>query len=101
MHLDLLVRRAAWLRTSLLTAAALAASFAGGCSAPKPGVYALERFDTVSPYARSFGLDAAQACEAARRALLSHGYLVQRFSGELVDGRKSFQPSADVHVEIE
>jgi hypothetical protein len=44
---------------------------------------------------------AAQTCEAARRALLSHGYLVQRSNAELVDGRKSFQPSVDTHVEID
>ena len=68
---------------------------------PQPLVYSQEKFDTVSRHARSFGVPAAQTCEAARRALLSHGYLVQRSNAELVDGRKSFQPSVDTHVEIE
>lgn len=64
-------------------------------------VYSQEKFDAVSRHARSFAVPAAQTCEAARRALLSHGYLVQRSNAELVDGRKSFQPSMDTHVEIE
>jgi hypothetical protein len=101
MPIVLPVRCPAWLRLSNLSALILVAALAGGCSTAKPGVYSLEKFDTVSPYSRGFGLAAAQTCEAARRALLSHGYLVQRLSGELVDGRKSFQPSPDVHVEIE
>jgi len=87
------------LLASLLTS--LFAAVAAGCSTPKPVVYSLERFDAVSQHARSYGLTAAQTCDAARRALLSHGYLVQRFTSEQVDGRKSFQPSSDVHVEIE
>jgi hypothetical protein len=91
----------AGVRIPLLTASIVAAFVAAGCSAPKPTGYALEQFDTVSSYARRFGVAAGQTCEAARRALLSHGYLVQRFSAELVDGRKSFQPSPDVHVEID
>jgi hypothetical protein len=64
-------------------------------------VYSLEHFDTSRRHARTFGLPAGQTCESARRALLSHGYLVQRSSVEQVDGRKSFQPSPDAHVEIE
>lgn len=74
---------------------------AAACSTEKPFVYHQEKFDTVSRHSRSFPVSAAQTCEAARRALLSHGYLVQRSNAELVDGRKSFQPSADTHVEIE
>ncbi len=79
----------------------LAAGLAAGCATDRPLVYAQEKFDSVSRHARSFGVSAAQTCEAARRALLSHGYLVQRSNAELVDGRKSFQPSVDTHVEIE
>jgi hypothetical protein len=79
----------------------LVAGVVAGCASDKPLVYSQEKFDTVSRHARSFGVPAAQSCEAARRALLSHGYLVQRSNAELVDGRKSFQPSVDTHVEIE
>ena len=44
--------------------------------------------------------------ETARRVFWimdngSHGYLVQRLNPEAVEGRKSFQPSDDIHVEIE
>ena len=93
------LRRA--LSQRLLLPALLAAGIAAGCANDKPLVYSQEKFDTVSRHARSFGVPAAQTCEAARRALLSHGYLVQRSNAELVDGRKSFQPSVDTHVEIE
>ena len=75
--------------------------FAAGCSTEKPFVYSQESFDTVSRHSRGFPVSAAQTCEAARRALLSQGYLVQRSTAEVVDGRKSFQPSIDNHVEIE
>jgi hypothetical protein len=74
---------------------------AAGCASDRPMVYSQEKFDAVSRHARSFAVPSAQTCEAARRALLSHGYLVQRSNAELVDGRKSFQPSLDTHVEIE
>jgi hypothetical protein len=79
----------------------LAVGTVAGCASDRPLVYSQEKFDPVSRYARSFGESAAQTCEAARRALLSHGYLLQRATAELVDARKSFQPSADTHVEIE
>ena len=43
----------------------------------------------------------AQTCEAARRALLSQGYLISAANADLVTGRKNFQPAAEVHVEVE
>ena len=76
-------------------------ALAAGCAADRPKVYSQERFDSESRHSRTYGVSAAQTCEAARRALLSNGYLVQRASGELVDGLKRFQPSVDTHVEIE
>lgn len=88
-------------RPLLLAAVFTACLLSTACSTDKPLVYTAESFGTVSRHARSFSVPAAQTCEAARRALLSHGYLVQRSNAELVDGRKSFQPSADTHVEIE
>ena len=41
-----------------------------------------------------------EACEAARRALLSQGYVVTRAETRLVQGAKRFQPEGEVHVEI-
>ena len=84
----------------LLAAAALAA--VAGCAAPiEPGVYSREMFDASSPHYRAFPMPVADACEAARRALLSNGYVVGRANADGVSGRKSFQPAADTHVEIE
>jgi hypothetical protein len=40
------------------------------------------------------------ACEAARRALLSQGYLIATAKSDVVEGRKSFQENAQTHVEI-
>ena len=83
-------------------AVVITSSLTGGCAgAREPEVYSLEKFDTATYHAKTFETSAAQTCEAARRALLSHGYLVQRLNPEAVEGRKSFQPSDDIHVEIE
>lgn len=90
-----------FLRAPVLVPAALAGVLLAGCSADRPMVYSQEKFDTASRHARSFGVAADQTCEAARRALLSHGYRVQRSNAELVNAHKSFQPAADAHVEIE
>jgi hypothetical protein len=80
----------------------IASCLAAGCiSTLEPVVYRLERFDANTYHARGFEVPGPQCCEAARRALLSHGYLVQLPNLELVKGRKSFQPSGDIHVEIE
>ncbi|MGE0799509.1 MAG: DUF2242 domain-containing protein [Lautropia sp.] len=98
------VPRARIMPVGRLIAGALVAVALIGCSSSPPrasGPNYHETFDSASPHARAFPLAAAATCEAARRALLSHGYVVTRASGELVNGRKSFQPSADSHVEIE
>lgn len=79
----------------------LGAAVAGGCAGPGARVYSQEKFDGESLHARSFAVPAAQACEAARLALLGNGYLVQQASAQGVDGRKRFQPAPDAHVEIE
>ncbi|HYC41720.1 MAG TPA: DUF2242 domain-containing protein [Noviherbaspirillum sp.] len=60
-----------------------------------------EDFASTDVHAHSFpGTDKA-TCEAARRALLSQGYVIHEATAALVRGRKNFQPSADVHVQIE
>lgn len=88
-------------RGTRLCAVMLAAALLAGCVGTGPAVYSQERFDAHDLHSRSFSVPAGQACEAARRALLANGYLVQRSSADGVDGRKSFQPAADSHVEIE
>jgi hypothetical protein len=40
------------------------------------------------------------SCEAARRALLSQGYIITSSDPKLVSGHKSFQQTGDTHMEI-
>ena len=70
-------------------------------SAPKPK-FQQELFETgASPYARNFNSSVTDSCEAARRALLSQGYLTTMTRNDTVDGTKNFQPSGDTHVVVE
>ena len=72
-----------------------------GCASSNPAVYHPEQFDSTATYSRSFAAGAAQTCEAGRRALLSQGYVINVANAELVNGRKSFQPTHGLHVEVE
>lgn len=71
-----------------------------GCAGPKPVVYTSEKFDSADVYSRRFPVPGNVACEAVRRTLLSQGYVINAASADQVDGRKSFQPGNDVHVQI-
>ena len=85
----------------LLLAATVALA---GCVATLPVAkvsYEPEEFDSTTTHTRVYAATEAQTCEAARRALLSQGYLVNTATAELVVARKSFQPEAEVHVEFE
>jgi hypothetical protein len=42
----------------------------------------------------------AQTCEAARRALLSQGYIITSSDPKLISGHKSFQQTGETHMEI-
>ena len=84
----------------LLLAGGLALVAGCGSTAKRPLVYAAETFGVSSAHARGFPVAMPQTCEAARRALLSNGYIVSRAAPDTIDGRKSFQPSPDAHVEI-
>ncbi|MPW23046.1 DUF2242 domain-containing protein [Paraburkholderia sp. CNPSo 3157] len=71
------------------------------CSTPKP-LYQQEQFDASdSPYMHRFAAKAEPACEAARRALLSQGYIASSTKPDSVDGSKNFQPNNDSHAVIE
>lgn len=90
--------RPSWcLVAGLLTALAVA-----GCGLPRQPV-SVARFETFDSalHSRPFDADVARACEAARRALLSQGYVIGAATGEFVNGRKSFQPTRDDHLEID
>jgi hypothetical protein len=84
-------------------AAVLLSCLVAGCGlTPSRKVsYETEEFDSTTTHTRSYAATEAQTCEAARRALLSQGYLIITGNQELVTGRKSFQPETEVHVEVE
>lgn len=75
----------------------------GGCNTrPAPlRVYQNEGFESSETYSRLFDAPVDLTCEAARRALLSQGYVLSTVKPDVIDGTKSFQPEGDVHVQIE
>jgi hypothetical protein len=87
------------LRRLALAAAATLAACAG--PNPPPRVYEAEAFDTAKAFSREFVASPADTCNAARRALLSQGYVVTMQPGDQMDARKRFQPEAETHVQIE
>jgi hypothetical protein len=86
----------------------LAALVLAGCSSlnpiadskPRKPVYQNERFQADETFSRLFDAGVDDTCEAARRALLSQGYVISQANGGLVNGSKRFQPEGEVHVEI-
>jgi hypothetical protein len=72
------------------------------CSTSPQPKFQQELFETgASPYARNFNSSTTDSCEAARRALLSQGYLTTMPRTDTVDGTKNFQPTGDTHVVVE
>jgi len=59
-----------------------------------------ESFDSGDTYSRDFEVSPAQACEAARRALLGQGYAITRADAGSVEANKNFQPKEDVHEQL-
>lgn len=95
-------RPAAWLLgscalTVLLSACGLSNSIV---SSQKTPVYQNERFQSDDTFSRLFDGPVDEVCEAARRTLLSQGYVITSAPGGSVSGRKRFQPDGEVHVEI-
>jgi hypothetical protein len=90
------------LRTPVLVLGLLSALVLAGCGSTSRRVsYEPEDFDSTTTHTRNYAATEGQTCEAARRALLSQGYMVTAANADLVTGRKSFQPAAEVHVEVE
>ena len=91
-----------FLRRSAPLAVGLVALALAGCGGtPKRVSYDPEGFSSTDTHTRVFDASEAQTCEAARRALLSQGYLVTAANSELVTGKKAFQPAPEVHVELD
>jgi len=60
-----------------------------------------ETFNSDNTYSRSVDVPPAAACEAARRALLSQGYMVTRADAAAVEGSKNFQPTEESHEQLD
>lgn len=70
------------------------------CSLPMKAIPQQEDFNSAGKFSRMFDASAAQTCEAARRALMSQGYVISTADKELVQGQKSFQPESETHVQV-
>ncbi len=71
-----------------------------GCSSPAKMFSAQEKFTSDETYSRLFDAAPGQTCEAARRALLSQGYVVGEPNASWVEGKKNFQPEAESHLQM-
>ncbi|MCU1725011.1 DUF2242 domain-containing protein [Pseudomonas sp. 5P_5.1_Bac1] len=89
-------------KSTVLGALGLALVLAGvaGCSSKKAAVYEHENFDDSGTFSRSFPVSESGSCEAARRALLSQGYIITSSDKGQVNGNKSFQQTGDSHLQI-
>jgi hypothetical protein len=90
-------------RFSPLTAALFVLVLAAlpACSTTGPQLVTQEEFLSSTAFTQSFPGTERQICEAARRALLSQGYVIGTANNSIVNGRKNFQPEMDAHWEIE
>ncbi|PIB62046.1 DUF2242 domain-containing protein [Pseudomonas sp. 2995-3] len=79
---------------------ALVLAGAAGCSSPKTAIYEHENFDDSGTFSRDYPVSDVAACEAARRALLSQGYIITSSDPKLVVGNKSFQQTGETHLQI-
>lgn len=78
---------------------ALLLTAVAGCSKDKP-MYEHENFDDSGTFSRNYPVTDAVSCEAARRALLSQGYIITSNDPKVISGHKSFQQTGDTHMEI-
>ncbi len=75
----------------------------GACSSAKPTFQDDQLFSSTgsSPFSHNFEFASNDSCEAARRALLSQGYMTTMTKNDTVDGTKNFQPAVDSHIVVE
>ncbi|MCS3847212.1 hypothetical protein GGR70_002222 [Xanthomonas campestris] len=80
--------------SSLIARGALLGALAAlaGCGGSKGDTMLMrESFNSDDTYSRNVSATSPQACEAARRVLLSQGYAVTRADAAAVEGSKNFQ----------
>lgn len=85
------------LRTTLV---ALVLTGLAGCSSQKTAIYEHEHFDDSGTFSRNYPVTDKASCEAARRALLSQGYIITSNDPTMISGHKSFQQTGESHLEI-
>ena len=94
-----------WMRRRGATACLMAllglSSLLAACGTTVKTFPSQEEFGSTVTYSRLFDATAAQTCEASRRALLSQGYIINTAKADLVEGRKSFQPEPESHLQME
>lgn len=85
-----------------LPGALLAIAWLGlaGCSSPKTAIYEHENFADSGTFSRNYPVSDVASCEAARRGLLSQGYIITSNDPRQVSGHKSFQQTGESHLEI-
>lgn len=90
------------MQSLLAKAVPLAAMFAllGGCASDPKAAYEQEDFSQSHTYSRSYQSDYKVACDAGRRALLSQGYNIDRFSDAAVSGHKNFLDESGRNTQI-
>lgn len=72
----------------------------GDATLRRNSVYQHENFTADQTFSRLFDANVDDTCEAARRALLSQGYVITNAMSGLINGSKRFQPEGEVHVEL-
>ena len=85
------------LRTAVV---AFVLSGLAGCSTQKTAIYEHENFDDSGTFSRNYPVADKASCEAARRALLSQGYIITSRDPKMINGHKSFQQTGESHLEI-
>ncbi len=88
------------LRLRSIPRVALTSLAISGCFGAGSEELVKESFSSDNTFSRSFPQPPTEACEAARRALLSQGYIVTSATGDSVQGTKNFQPKDEVHEQL-
>jgi len=88
------------IRFLLRAGAAIAAAAAVAGCARERTAYETEDFTRSNTYSRSYPASQAAACDAARRALLSQGYNLDKAAQDGVTGHKNFQDEDGRHAQV-
>lgn len=90
--------RSSFLNARMLALALAMSSLAGCGNGP---VHRQESFNPASPFHYRIPAQVDDACQAARLALLSQGYIAEIPAPNQIKANKSFQPEDDSHVVID